>query len=274
MRGQAVSIADPYRMNDNFNGFPWNTTAGLTPRNNPINTSIKNLVLLWAGQSHAASSLPTLYIPTNSTKIDQMNPYDGCLYPVTDKLLGPNASIGPGNTVVRLADKLITSGTADHIYIGGVGINGTLIEQWLPGGLFDRVYTVFKRFGARGIVPGLMNTLFVMHWMIGEDDALVGTTQSSYVNSFNVIKTALAAAGFSGRTFLTQETYRSGVTNATIRAAQAACANGVDVFLSADVDSLTGPTNRADTIGHLTDVGGDSLAGLIQTAMHASGAPL
>src|SRR5262249_30083074 len=95
------------------------TTNGLALRTQSVNTSVKNLIIIAAGQSNITNVAPTAYTPTNAASIDCMNVNDGCIYAAADPLLGCsiNPTLGPGNPMLRLADNLISSSIFARIII-------------------------------------------------------------------------------------------------------------------------------------------------------------
>jgi hypothetical protein len=88
----------------------------------------------------------------------------------------------------------------------------------------------------------------------------------------NAIIAKAQAAGFNGRVFVAQETWNAGVTNANVRAAQAAVVNNTTVFSGGDLDTLNATNRLADNI-HFNDTGAGAAATLVYNAMHASGSP-
>src|SRR3954466_7292223 len=77
---------DPFIVTEvSAGGGLWNNDAGYydlnafgarTLRASPqINTGIKNLVLIIAGQSNVGSEAPSAYVPTNSSAVDNFNLY-------------------------------------------------------------------------------------------------------------------------------------------------------------------------------------------------------
>jgi hypothetical protein len=271
MQSSGISY-DPFLILGEYLGQSgYRNTTGRTRRSLAINSSDSTLVLINAGQSNATNILPSAVTLTNGTVIDNFNVYDGGLYDANGRMMGTDIG-GQGTVVQYLADLLITNGRFDRVIVAPLAISGTPISVWADGGvLADRIPLAMRRLASRGIVPGMTGVTFALLWMQGEADNSNGTTQSAYQTAFGRVKANAIAAGFSGRIFVTTETWDAGTTSSAIQAAQAAVRDNVTVFDGGNLDSL-GNTYRQDTT-HFNDTGGASAATLIEAAMHASGAP-
>jgi hypothetical protein len=247
-------------------------------RTRTINTAIKNLVLIVAGQSNCENVAPTAYTPTNGTVIDNFNVLNGQMYAGADPQLGctnaPSGStFGAGNIAMRVADQLITNGKFDRVILVPLCSGGSSITFWDPsvsGTLSPNPVAAMARLAQAGYIPGGTGLTFGFLWMQGESDA--GTSSAAYQASYNAMSAALIASGFNGRQFINKETWLSGVVNATTQAAQAALVNGTTKFTGADADSLNAANRQADNT-HFNDAGMAALATLTYNAMHATGAP-
>jgi hypothetical protein len=252
---------------------PYRDTTGKTQRNTPINTGVRNLVLLVMGQSNNENEAPSAYTPTNGSAIDEFNIYDGSIYAASDPHLGASYNnTGPGLMDFRVADSLITSGKFDRVILVPMALGGSNIAMWANGGPLQNLPCVaMKRLAARGIAPGT-NVTFAADWGQGEAEVGLGTSQAAYTASFNQIKTNLVNCGFSGRIFVNVETL-NGTTSAAVQAAQAAVVDNVTVFAGANLDTMNNTTTfRVDGV-HFNDNGSSNGASLKVTAWHASGAP-
>lgn len=272
-----ISPPDPYVMQSGFAGANVDVN-GLTVRSAVINGSLKTLVLLALGQSQLGNVMPTAYVPTNSGVVDNLNPFDGALYSITGRLVGCTNSVPPtgggfGNIATKVADLMVTNGKFDRVIIANVAIGGTFAAQWGTGNLSDRTAVAMRRLAARGITPSTTGVTFAALIGVGESDGAAGTSAASYSASINSIISATNAAGFSGRYFLTRETWLSGVTYSTIQNAQSALWNGTTIFSGGNWDSLDATNRQAGDNTHFTDTGGAAAALLTYNAMHASGAP-
>jgi len=271
MRG-GFSPPDPFIITEMPAGPGYQDTNGKTVRSLAINTGIRNLVLITAGQSNWESTNPTLYTPTNSSVIDNFNIYDGAAYSIAGPLLGCSSSpLGPGNLGARVADLLVTNGKFDRVILVSIAIGSTSVADWGTGRLQDRVGVAMRRLAARGITPATTGVTFALIWGQGENDTQAGTSQASYTSSLNSFIANAQAAGMSGRIFVTLESWNAGTTSANVRAAQAAVVTG-NVFQGGDMDTLNATNRQADNV-HLNDTGAASMATLEYNAMHASGAP-
>jgi hypothetical protein len=290
----ATGAPDPFYMVDqasiNYicNGS-WNCnsgysdTAGRTVQTTPINTGVRNLVLFVLGQSNNESEAPTAYTPSNGTKIDSLNPFDGQLYVAKDPQLGTSWNpTGPGTMAFRIADTLITNNKFDRVILVMLAIGGSASYSWglgtgfgqgyNAGALYTRPCTAMARLKAKGIVPGV-NVTFAVDWGQGETDAGQGVSQSDHQTNLNQMISKLQSCGFVGRFFIKLESWVGGLVagSAAVRAAQAAVVNGTTVFQGGDMDTISN-TGRVDGT-HLNDSGVATGAALEITAMAASGAP-
>lgn len=251
-----------------------------TVRATPIDTGVRNLVLIVAGQSNRTSVAPSAYTPTNPTKLDNLNLYDGQIYAAADPMLGCSYIAGGFGTPVigcvalRVADLFVTNGIFDRVIIVPIAVAATQVAHWDTGGaLANRIPAAIKRCIAKGIVPGMTNVTFAIEWGQGEGD--YATNQADYQAALNRVIANSQLAGFIGRWFVAKQSYTNGTTFAQVVAAQTAVLNGSTVFTSANADLLVG-ANRAiygtdDT--HFSDLGNANLATAIYDAMHASGSP-
>lgn len=274
MRG--ISPPDPYLMVADPMIFGANLGInGLSVRSAVINPALKTLVLITVGQSQLANTAPTIFVPSNSSVIDNFNIYDGALYSIAGPLVGCTgiAGVSNANVASKIADLLVTNGKFDRVIIVPIPVGGTQAVNWtLGGGYDDRVVVAMRRLAARGITPNTTGVTFAMIWGDGESDGLAGTSAVSYTASFNAMLSIATGAGFSGRVFVTRETWFLGTTYATIQGAQTALVNGTTIFSGGDWDSLDATNRQADNT-HWNDTGLAAAALLTYNAMHASGAP-
>lgn len=271
MSFSAVSPPDPFAApfpsssSDYFSGYEIN---GKTRVSSAINGSIRNCILLIAGQSNVSNNMPTAYTPTNAGKVDNFNIYDGATYSAADPLLGTSRDTqNPGNFAGRLADKLINANKFDRVILVPFPVSGTLVSDWETGFCKDRFRVAINRLNARGLAPT------AVIWGQGEQDCFAGTSQSVYQTSLgNVIANARAVGlGASVPFFVALQTWVNGATSAAVRAAQAAIVNhAAAIYAGPDADTIS--SRQADNT-HFTDAGADSYAGLWQTALGLYGAP-
>lgn len=257
------------------NNGPYKATTGRTVRNITLDTGIKNLILILAGQSNRESEAPSAYSLTNSSAIDNFNIYDGAPYAWQDPPLGCSyqyqvSGLGPGHLGGRIADKFITGTQFNRVIGVPVAIGGAQISAYTSGGLVDLLPMTMRRLSARGFTAQ-NNVTVAIEWGHGETDGPAGTTQLAYTTGLNTVISNVRNAGFSGRFFVATQSWAGGTTYSAITNAQAAVVDGLTVFASGNLDTLNN-SNRADTT-HLNDAGIASAATLIYNAMHASGAP-
>lgn len=265
---------DPFALPVPPQGYESNSnTNGLTLCA-PISTAEKNIVIIAAGQSLVANTSGALYVPANVTKVNNVNIYDGASYRVGGPMLScSNSTIGPGNLCAYLADRFITNGIADRVWIAPIGVGGTAVADWQAGGFCNsKIDVTMRRLASRGITPATPNTYFVFCWAQGETDNERGTSQAAYTASLHSMLSSLTASGFSGRVFINLETLFTGGTAAGIRAAQVSVVNNTTIFQGGDLDTLTGGTNRQPDF-HLTAAGASAAATLMYNAIHVTGAP-
>lgn len=278
-RGGGASAPDPFLLNQFSGQEGWQDIKLRSRRSAVINTSIRNLVLFNVGQSNSTNVLPTSAIPTNASAVDNFNVYDGAMYDVVaGPLLGTQgytSGLGTGINgaiITKVADLLVTNNKFDRVIIVPLAISGSPISEWGAGGsLYDRMCVAVRRLAARGITPAVTNVTFASVLMQGEADGAGGTSAIAYQTSVNQMIDRAASCGFSGRWFISLETWSLGVVYPTIRGAQAGLANGSTIFVGGDLDTILG-TGRTDNI-HFNDTGGATAATLTYNAMVASGAP-
>jgi hypothetical protein len=255
----------------------YNDTGGKTVRNLTINTGVKNLILIMVGQSNRQAIAPTAYTLVNASSVDNFSLYDSAVYAYADPPIGSSASTGggagPGHLGGRVADKFITAGTFSRVIVVPLAIGGSSAADWATGGLSNRICVAMRRLQARfGSALSDPNVTMAIEWGVGETDGSIGTSQAAYTSSVNTVLSNATACGFSGRMFVALETWLSGSTSATIRAAQAAVVNGTTILQSGDIDTINATGRQADNT-HLNDTGAPTAATLIYNALHASGSP-
>jgi hypothetical protein len=267
---------DLFTLDDSVFGPGYKNTASASLRSQVINPAQKTLVLITAGQSNWQNINPTLYTPSNASVIDNFNVYDGGSYSIAGPLLGTQytgvAPQGPGNPAARVADLFVANGVFNRVIIAPIAIGGTTIDNWsnTSSSLYGRISVAVARLKSRGLSAATTGITWALFWGQGESDG--GTSQATYTASLNAIIAKAQAAGFNGRVFVAQETWNAGVTNANVRAAQAAVVNNTTVFSGGDLDTLNATNRLADNI-HFNDTGAGAAATLVYNAMHASGSP-
>ena len=265
-------VSDPVIANPaQFQG----TLANGSPRSITINPAQKTLVLIVTGQSIPTNITPTLYTPTNSSAVSQLNIYDGAFYPIASNVLGSSyyqGAFGPGNITVRIADSLVSNGYFNQVLLVNVAVGSTSAAQWATSQFTNRVAVAMLRLKAQGITPSTIGVTFGYLRMQGEAELALGTSQSAYTASVNAELSAATAAGFSGRIFIPEETWINGSTYAPVQNAQIALVNNTTIFSGGNLDAL-GAGDRQPDNTHPNDTGAPIFASTVVTAMHASGSP-
>lgn len=271
-----------------FDPSPNNGVSGKTLASSVIDTTKINVVLIIAGQSLNANSVPTPYTPTNTGHVFNINIENGANYAAVDPLLGtsldnvpPLDPPGNGNFAGRLADALINAGTIQNVYLVPIAIGGSSSADWSTGLLgsgcqfHTRFAQAYNRLAAKGIIPGLTNTTFVILWGQGEADNC-GTSQAQYTINLNTIITASRSAGFTQGSvpwFVNTETWSNGTTCAAVVAAQAAAVNHpTNIWAGFNMDSLNATFRQSDDT-HLADNGAAAYVTGLVTQLHAFGFP-
>lgn len=265
---QASSATDPYYIkpvSEGADNFASQYGGARTIRDPRLNAGEATGVFVVAGQSNCCNSVNALYTPTNESKIDNLNLYDGGTYAAADPLLGcftGPAAVG-GNVFLRVADKLITSGVFSRVILVPVGVGGSTISRWAAGGDLNSRTTVAS---IRVAAVGLPVTAFL--WMQGESDH--GISQAAYASYLASVIATPRSIGFNAPWLIGKCTLLSGAVDANVRAAQADALNGADIFAGADTDSLTGlGVNRQSDDTHLNATGADAAATLWKNAIDA-----
>lgn len=273
MRGIA-SAPDPYILTEQ-SAFPagGNKTATgkiiSTPR---LTAGETTAVLMCFGQSNSANSGDTLFTPTNSTKVDNFNVYDGGTYRAVDPLLGCGnvPSTTGGNLWSRVADKLVTAGTKQRVILATIGMHGGGIDNWRDAGswgaagpLLSHLLVVRLRLLSVGLTPSAYTL------MIGESDNQSGMSRANWLARGQSLVAAIQTLGDTAPWFIGKCTYISGAVSTNVQNAQddlvAAITNG---HAGANTDTLTGTaTNRQATDDHFKAAGANAAADLWVTAL-------
>ena len=193
----------------------------------PATRDKRLMVALLIGQSNASN-----YGETRGTAPPEaVNFYRGKCYAARDPLLGADGT--RGSVWSRMATKLIARGAFDRIVLVPVGVGGTAIEDWTPGGMLHaRIETTFAFLKASG--------LRVTHviWHQGENDAARGTPPDVYRSQLQEL-ISLLTSETGVKVFVSQATICGGPPNAAIRGAQEAVIEGSgDALRGLDTDQL------------------------------------
>lgn len=149
-------------------------------------------VLFAFGQSNSANAARDRYVPVH--EIVNFNPHDGKCYRAEDPLLGPDGIAGA--VWGRVADELVHAGLYRQVLIVPIGIGGTELARWTPGGdLHPRVEATAATLAGLGIRP----THVV--WHQGESDVFAGTSTEDYVRQFSALAASLETLGIEAPLF-------------------------------------------------------------------------
>lgn len=251
------SISDPYYLIPLIESVTKKSTIGKTPSNPRLVGGQRNDIFLVFGQSRSSCYGTGTYTPTNTTKIDNLNLWDGGMYQGADPFLGCGG-LG-GSWMGQLADGRITNNKADRVIFIPFGYGGSQIANWEPGGILHAIVpAAIKRTFALGLTPT------AVLWQQGESDT--ATSSATWQASFAALKASVVGYGVSAPWFVAKSTMLSNVVNPVIQGAQVAVVNGSSVYAGPDIDQFTGVTNLADGT-HMTLVGNTSAGGVWNTAI-------
>lgn len=253
---------DPYTMpeTDDPNNAWGRTSYRALVSPQEIQAGENTAVWLSLGQSTTANHDQVTYSVTNP-KSHNFNAYDGAIYTADSPLLGCSGLSGNWNS--RCSDKMLAAGMFQRVIIVPIGVGGTIVSQWQPGGsMWQRVVATKARLDNRGLTPTFIT------WMQGESDQTVGTSQAAYSASLAALIGGLRGLGYSVPIFVSQTTYNGTTSYAPVRAAQAAAVNNpAGIYAGPDTDSLSDPSYRFGA--HWSGIGSDAVADLWKTAIDA-----
>lgn len=237
------------------------SAAAKTRRYAPLAGGEATGVFLVAGESMAANSTGSIYTPTNIAKIDNIDVDSGYMYAAADPLAGCSGT--GGHWAGRVADKLIAAGKYQRVILIPIGVSGSVIAEWQPGGQCNGL----MRSALMRLAAMSMPATAVL-WQLGANDNNAGTSQAAFTSGMNALIAQQRALGFTCPWLLANNTLYDNAVSPAIQAAIAAVINGTDIKAGANTDTLTGPTNRADGV-HFTATGADSAATLWSNAIIA-----
>ena len=203
-------------------------------------------VLFAFGQSNSANAARDRYVPIH--EIVNFNAHDGKCYRAEDPLLGPDGFAGA--VWGRVADELVHAGLFRQVLIAPIGIGGTELARWAPGGdLHVRVAATAEKLAGLGIRP-----THVL-WHQGESDVFAGTSTEAYTRQFAALAASLDTLGIDAPILPAVATrcyfrdtmeveYADGAQR--IRAAQQRLAETPNVFPGPDTDTISGDQFRPD----------------------------
>ncbi len=243
-------VADPTP-----NYFPdWNNPQGkipvpCTPRLGEV--KIENPVLI--SQSNGTNSANGVHIPANPTKLVNYNIRDGGCYTAKaggpiDPLLGctayPPGLSAPyptGSWFSVFGDQRISMGKADRVNLIPIGVGGSYMHDWEPGGANNiRLGVTAYRLSVAGIVPTYV--------MIDQGESDLNTTYSAYLGSLQNMINSVHSYWPNIDIYVAQVTYINGLTSPAVAAAQLAVVNPAAHVHQGPNGDLLGDAYRYDRI--------------------------
>jgi hypothetical protein len=193
------------------------------------------LVLITFGQSNAANSgtdrfdaIPGVY---------NFNFLDGQCYEARDPLLGAGGN--GGSAWMPLAKLLIERGLVKGVVIAPIGMGGSRVEDWAPGGsLSGRIDRVAKGLAGAGL------RAHALLWHQGESDR--ATRPEIYTATFLRMAEAVRNQGVTAPIYVARASFCGDYASSAINAAQARLgANHPGLRPGPDTDTLVGPAVRS-----------------------------
>lgn len=262
MQGSETSIPDPNSLSvqapftlpdPNPNLFPdWNNPNGKEQIDcTPIpGQTLETWIVI--GQSNTTNVTPTLYVPTNRLGVQNFNIRDGGCYRAMpggaiDPMLGctgfaPNLP-NPwpnGNWIGILADLRINAGKAAREIMVPIGVGGSYIHDWQPGGSNNiRLAVTARRLAVAGLAPTGV--------LIGQGESDLFTLGPIYQASLQATIASIQSYWPGISIYVAQETYINGMTSAAVEVAQAAVVNPANhIFAGPNLDLLGASYRQSD----------------------------
>lgn len=210
----------------------------------------RTMVALAYGQSNSANHGQTPYKPRGNV----YNFFDGKCYKAEDPMLG--ATGGGGSVWPRLGDKLIDSGLYDNVIFITIGVGGTEIRRWTPGGdLHRRIMDVARQLKKKKI------KITHIFWHQGESDASLKTSGREYKKMFMDMIDKMKTYGINAPVYAAVTTRcGSGLPGYEIQQAQRELVNTeLKIFPGPYTDEITSIEDRHDAC-HFSDRGLDKHA--------------
>lgn len=203
------------------------------------------LVLVAFGQSNSANSGEWRFGP--AAGVYNFNLLDGRCYEASDPLLGAGGN--GGSAWIPLAHEIVESGLAPRVVIASIGLGGTQIRDWTPGGkLWGRVTEVTESMSRAGL------PVHAFLWHQGESDR--GVDPAEYSAMFLSMVREMRASGMGAPIYIARATRCGDSDSPRLRSAQTEL--GVDyrelgIHAGPDTDTLSEPVWRTGC--HFTRAG-------------------
>lgn len=263
------SQADPYILTDmrNFGRAYGHWDGSTRTQVSPVLIAERTIFAFVWGQSNSLD--PTLsgtYTITNTTKLQNLNLFDGGVYRAVEPLLGgADSATGGLSFITQCFDAVISDNKADRVIIETVGVGASTSADWATGGYLNhRLSAGIARYRALGISP---TRIFAINHQ-GESDNQAGTAQATYAaskaNEIAFVQGLLSP----NATFIAQATWFNGATSSGIRAAQSGLVNNTTIFSLGDFDTINATGRNADNTDY-NATGTTSAAGIAKTQIEA-----
>jgi hypothetical protein len=261
----ASSAPDPNAMPPHHGVYEvesYNYTGRTRVHPDTAKTGNYHAFITW-GQSQGTNVGTTPHTVVNTTTLFNVSLQNGAIYQAQDPLL---SIPGTGGSIwAKLGDALITNAVYDRVILLPLNIGSTGIADWRNNGVVNyRIRAGVSRLFALGIPVNRITILA----MIGESDAAAGTSQATMQAGYTEVRSIFDGFGLTSPMWVPKETWVLGASNATIRAAQTAVANGTTIKAGPDFDTLDN-TNRSGGQTDFNDPGVAAAAVLWRTALTA-----
>lgn len=198
----------------------------------------RTAIIIAFGQSNSANHGETR--GHSSDRVTNFNFFDGKCYRAEDPLLG---ATGDGGSVwTRLGDILVGRDMYDSVVLAPIGVGGSPISDWVPGGrLFERLEGAVHGLKRQGLKPTHLL------WENGAADALKGTSGAAYEASFANLKEGIRRLKIDAPIYVSIATVCRNFGSEEIRNAQRdIIESSADVRRGADTDNMAPPEWRFD----------------------------
>ncbi|MEZ5532071.1 MAG: sialate O-acetylesterase [Steroidobacteraceae bacterium] len=186
----------------------YDVTAG-RPRVSCRSVGAHSLVLVTLGQSNSANAGAGPF--GTSAGVYNFNLLDGRCYEARDPLLGAG---GRGGSVwMPLARQIVESELAASVIVAPIGLGGTRVEGWAPGGALSGRIT--------GLLESMEQSGLPVHailWHQGESDHATG--RDAYEAAFLAMVRAIRGAGWAAPVYVARATRCGDSVSPSVRAAQ------------------------------------------------------
>jgi hypothetical protein len=251
----ALYVPAPYIVGDPTpNYFPdWNNPQGKEQVDCALKPGEVTEVGIIIGQSNTTATANGLHYPTNRMGVQNFNISDGGCYiakagGAIDPLLGatgyPPGLSTPyptGSWIGVLADLRISAGKAAREIMVPIGVGGSYIRDWEPGGANNvRIGVTAHRLAAAGLTPSWV--------LIGQGESDLYTTYAVYLASLQNTINSIHSYWPNVDIYVAQETYINGYTSSAVAAAQLAVVNPAAHVRQGPNGDLLGSTYRYDNI--------------------------